>query len=150
VAAAPTTAGLVHSTLAEAGNPSPTAGVRHPTGHHAIAPKVSSALPRRRAAVVVGTAVVCWRPTWSAWMVLGRRRPGWMVLGRRRPTRSARIPLRRGRAVTCLTGDGGRACWCGVCRARTHTSGGYAESGRDGDSRDQLLHLHVHCATPVL
>jgi hypothetical protein len=120
--------------------------------------------------VVIGTAGVCWRSTCSAWMVLGRRSPAWMVLGRRspawmvlgrrspawmvlgrrRPTRSARIPLRRGRAVTCLTGDGGRVCWCGVCRARTHASGGYAESGRGGDSRDQLLHLHVHCATPVL
>jgi hypothetical protein len=39
VAAAPTPAGLVHSTLAEAGHPSPTAGLRHPTGHHAIAPE---------------------------------------------------------------------------------------------------------------
>src|SRR5258707_14741646 len=39
VAAAPTPAGLVHSTLAEAGHPSPTAGLRHPMGRHAIAPE---------------------------------------------------------------------------------------------------------------
>jgi hypothetical protein len=39
VAAGPMTAGLVHSTLAGAGHPSPTAGLRHPMGRHAIAPE---------------------------------------------------------------------------------------------------------------
>jgi hypothetical protein len=93
--------------------------------------------------MVVGTGGVCRRSTWSAWMVHGGRSAAWMVLGRRRLTRSARIPLRRGRVVTCLTGDGGGVCWCGVCRAHTHPSGGYAESGRDGGPSHQLLHVHV-------
>jgi hypothetical protein len=39
VAAGPMTAGLVHSTLAGAGHPSPTAGLRHPMGRRAIAPE---------------------------------------------------------------------------------------------------------------
>jgi hypothetical protein len=60
--------------------------------------------------MVVGTGGVCRRSTWSAWMVHGGRSAAWMVLGRRRLTRSARIPLRRGRVVTCLTGDGGGVC----------------------------------------
>jgi hypothetical protein len=48
VAAVPTAAALVHSTLAEAGHPSPTAGIRCPMEHHAIAPE--SRLPPARAA----------------------------------------------------------------------------------------------------
>jgi hypothetical protein len=39
VAAGPMTAGLVHSTLAGAGHPIPTAGLRRPMGRHAIAPE---------------------------------------------------------------------------------------------------------------
>ena len=98
VAAAPTPAGEVHPMPAEAGHPSPTAGLRCPTGHRAIA--------------------------------RGNL-------------------LRRGAAVTDLAGTGRRR-WCGICAARTDAGGGYAKYGHDGYPRDQLLHLHVHGATPVL
>jgi hypothetical protein len=90
--------------------------------------------------VVVRAVVVGWRSTGSALLLLRRRSTGsallvlwWRSTGSallvlwRRPTRSTTTDLRRGPAVTRLTGNGRWRCWCGACGARSHPGGGYAE-----------------------
>ena len=121
------------------GTPAPRRDSLAPRGTMPLPPEVSSALPRRLAPVVVRPVVVGWRSTGSALLVL-----------RRRSTRSTTTDLRRGPAVTRLTGNGRWRCWCGACDAHSHTGGGYAKCGGDGCPRHQLLHLQVHRATPVL
>jgi len=133
------------------GTPAPRRDSLAPRGTMPLPPEVSSALPRRLAPVVVRPVVVGWRSTGSALLVLRRRSTGSALLVLwRRPTRSTTTDLRRGPAVTRLTGNGRWRCGCGACGARSHTGGGYAECGGDGCPRHQLLHLQVHRATPVL
>jgi hypothetical protein len=117
--------------------PAPRRGSVAPRSTTPLPVEVST-LPGRRPTVVaraalVARTLVCGGSTGSAMMVLRRRASN----------RSALVVLRRGCAVTRLTG-GRRRDWRGVSDGRTHPAGGHAESSRDGCRRDRLLDLHVH------
>ncbi len=131
VAAARTAAGLVHSTLADAGHPSPTwrGSITPRGGTMPLAPKVSS-LPRRRA-TVVAQARGCL--------------PAVHLVRLDGPVATEAHPVRQDRPAAGARHDRLERKWPVVVlvrrlNARTYTGGGSAECGRDRCPGDQSLH----------